>query len=117
MASQADSVIDTDKNVELIEVEVVYAEPRRHELIQLRLPLGSTLRQAVEASGLIQKFPEIDLVKSKLGIYGKIARANTVLCAEDRIEVYRPSIADPKEIRKRRAAARVRLGKLLKSQR
>ncbi len=67
-------------------------------------PAGSTLQQAVEASGLLQKYPEIDLTKNKLGIYAKLCKAETSLRDRDRIEIYRPLIADPKEIRKQRAA-------------
>lgn len=87
-----------------IKVEVIYAEPRRYELVQVELPTGSTLQQALESSGLIEKFPEIGMAKVKLGIYGKISKANTLLRANDRIEIYRSLIADPKEIRLRRAA-------------
>ncbi|TRZ55566.1 MAG: RnfH family protein [Rhodocyclaceae bacterium] len=88
-----------------IDVEIIYAEPQRHALVRLRLPAGSTLQQAVEASGLLRKFPEIDLTKNRLGIYGRIGPANTVLSTRDRIEIYRSLMADPKEIRKQRAAA------------
>lgn len=87
-----------------IKVAVIYAEPRRYELVEIELPTGSTLQQALESSGLVKKFPEIDLAKAKLGIYGKIAKADTLLRANDRIEIYRSLIADPKEIRLRRAA-------------
>lgn len=90
-----------------VEVEVIYAQPLRHAAIRLKLAAGSTLQQAVEASGIIRKFPEIDLAKCGLGIYGKLARADTVLSARDRIEIYRPLLADPKDIRKQRAAAGV----------
>jgi len=88
----------------LLRVEVVYALPQRQELVRLALPSGSTLQQAVEASGLLQKYPEIDLSGNKLGIYGKLAKLETVLRDHDRVEIYRPLIADPKESRKQRAA-------------
>ncbi|MFA7269600.1 MAG: RnfH family protein [Sterolibacterium sp.] len=98
---------------DLLPVEVVYALPQRQELIRLKLPSGSTLRQAVEASGLLQKYPEIDLAKNKLGIYGKLGTTDTVLREHDRIEIYRPLIADPKTARKQRAAeSRAQKGKL-----
>jgi len=90
-----------------LEVEVIYAEPLRHAVIRLKLPAGSTLQHAIEASGITRKFPQIDLAKCTLGIYGKLARADTVLAAQDRIEIYRPLLADPKDIRKQRAAAGV----------
>ena len=87
-----------------IKIEVVYALPSRQEVVQLTLPAGSTLQQALEASGLLAKYPEIDLAKGKFGIYSKIAKLDTVLRDRDRVEIYRPLIADPKEVRKQRAA-------------
>ena len=89
---------------ESIAVEVIYALPERQELLQLRLPTGSTLRQVVEASGLLQKFPEIDLTKNKVGIFGKLGKPDMVLRDRDRVEIYRPLLADPKEVRRQRAA-------------
>ncbi len=95
---------------ESINVEVVYALPQRQEIVRLTLPNGSTLHQAVVASGLLEKYPEIDLARSKLGTYGKLSKPDTPLRERDRIEIYRPLIADPKEVRKQRAAE----GKLMK---
>jgi putative ubiquitin-RnfH superfamily antitoxin RatB of RatAB toxin-antitoxin module len=60
--------------------------------------------QAIEASGLAGKYPEIDMDKGKFGIYSKLAKLDTVLRDRDRVEIYRPLIADPKEVRKQRAA-------------
>jgi putative ubiquitin-RnfH superfamily antitoxin RatB of RatAB toxin-antitoxin module len=93
-----------------IHIEVGYARPERQELIKLKLSEGCTLQQAVEASGLMQKHAEIDVAKSKFGIYGKLAKPDTVLRDRDRVEIYRPLIADPKEVRKQRAAE----GKVMK---
>ena len=93
-----------------IHVEIVYAKPSRQELIELKLPQGSTIQQAVEASWLLQRYPEIELGKAKVGIYGKLAKLDTALRDKDRVEVYRPLIADPKEVRKQRAAE----GKVMK---
>lgn len=93
-----------------LQVEVIYALAARQELVRLKLPEGATVQQAVEASGLLQKFPEIDLAKSKLGIFAKLAKPDTVLRDRDRVEIYRPLIADPKEVRKQRAAE----GKVMK---
>ena len=87
-----------------IEVEVAYARPERQELVKLRLPQGATLGQAIEASGLLQKYPEIDLAAGKFGIFAKLSKPDTVLRARDRIEIYRPLLADPKEVRRQRAA-------------
>ncbi|RLJ61445.1 RnfH family protein [Sulfurisoma sediminicola] len=93
-----------------INVEVVYALPARQELIHLKLPQGATLQQAIEVSGLPQKHPEIDPAKGRFGIYSKLAKPDTVLRDRDRVEIYRPLIADPKEVRKQRAAE----GKVMK---
>lgn len=93
-----------------IQVEIAYAKPARQELVELKLPSGSTIQQAVEASGLLQRHPEIELAKAKVGIYGKLARLDTALRDKDRVEIYRPLIADPKEVRKQRAAE----GKVMK---
>ncbi len=93
-----------------IHIEIAYAKPARQELVQLKLPQGSTIRQAIEASGLLARYPEIDLEKTKVGIYGKLAKLDTALREKDRVEIYRPLIADPKEVRKQRAAE----GKVMK---
>ncbi|MDR3351984.1 MAG: RnfH family protein [Zoogloeaceae bacterium] len=89
---------------EIITVEVVYAFAERQEIIPLRLPVGSRLEDAVQASGLLQKYPEIDLAKTKFGIFSKLAKPDALLREKDRVEIYRPLIADPKEVRKQRAA-------------
>lgn len=91
-------------------VEVVYARRERQELVRVQLPEGATVRQAVEASGLLEKHPELDLTQNKLGIFSKLSKPDTVLRDRDRVEIYRPLIADPKEVRKQRAAA----GKVMK---
>ncbi len=87
-----------------IQIEVVYALPERQDVVPLTLPAGSTVQQAVEASGLAAQHPEIDVAKGKYGIFSKLARLDTVLRDRDRVEIYRPLIADPKEVRKQRAA-------------
>ena len=89
---------------ESITVEVVYATPERQEIASISLPEGSTVEQAIAASGLLARHPEIDLTKNKLGIYAKLAKIDTPLRDRDRVEIYRPLIADPKEVRKQRAA-------------
>ncbi len=92
-------------NAETITVEVAYAKPQEQVIIPVELPAGGTLMQAVEQSRLAERFPEIDLEHLKAGIFGKLKKADQVLQAGDRVEVYRPLIADPKEVRKQRAAA------------
>jgi hypothetical protein len=89
---------------ESIQIEVTYARPDRQEVVHLKLPEGSTIQHAIELSGLTQRYPEIDLAKTKVGIYGKLSRMDTVVRERDRVEIYRPLIADPKEVRKQRAA-------------
>lgn len=95
---------------EELRIEVVYAMPDEQELVNLRLPAGSTLKQALEASGLLDKYPEIDIAKNKFGIFAKLSKLDALLRDQDRVEIYRPLIADPKEVRKQRAAA----GKVMK---
>lgn len=95
---------------EQINVEVVYALPAKQEVLSVRLPQGATVRQAIEQSGILAKHPEIDLAKNKLGVFAKIAKPDAVLRDRDRVEIYRPLIADPKEVRKQRAAE----GKVMK---
>jgi len=97
-------------NADTIEVEIVYALPEKQELVKSKLPAGSTLLQALEASGLLQRFPEIDLASNKFGIYGKLGKLDSVLRDCDRVEIYRPLIADPKEVRRQRVAE----GKVMK---
>ena len=89
---------------ESIDVEVVYALADAQDLARLSLPEGSTAMQAIEASGLLAKHPEIDMKKNKIGVFAKLAKADTLLRDRDRVEIYRPLIADPKEVRKQRAA-------------
>ncbi|MBM3391464.1 MAG: RnfH family protein [Betaproteobacteria bacterium] len=86
-----------------VSIEIAYALPQRQELVHLSMPEGSTVQQAIEASGLLQKHEEIDLKKNKVGIFGKLSRLDAVLRDRDRVEIYRPLIADPKEVRKKRA--------------
>lgn len=85
-------------------VEVVYALPHRQELVSLRLPPGATVQEAIQSSGVLERSPEIDLSKNKVGIFSRLTRLDTVLRDKDRVEIYRPLLADPKEIRKKRAA-------------
>ena len=93
-----------------IGIEVVYALAHEQTLFKHAVPAGTTVEQAIRICGALEKYPGIDLVTSKLGIFGKLARADTVLRDKDRIEIYRPLIADPKEVRRRRAAQ----GKIMK---
>ena len=95
---------------ELISVEVVYPLPQKQEIFSVNLPPGATVREAIESSGVLARYPEIDLAKSKLGVFAKLAKPDSVLRDRDRVEIYRPMIADPKEVRKQRVAE----GKVMK---
>lgn len=87
-----------------IRVEVAYALPDEQLLLSVDLPAGATVADALEASGIRERFPGLDLESAKVGIFGKLTRGDTVLKARDRVEIYRPLIADPKEVRRKRAA-------------
>lgn len=89
---------------EIIEVEVAYATPQEQCILKLRGKPGLTVLQAVQRSKIAERFPEIDPASAKMGVFGKLAKPDAVLLDGDRVEVYRPLIADPKEARKRRAA-------------
>ncbi|CRI65833.1 conserved hypothetical protein [Thiocapsa sp. KS1] len=87
-----------------LKVSVAYVGPREQVLRPLEVRIGTTVREAIEQSAVIAKCPEIDLAANQVGIFGKLTKLDQVLEDGDRIEIYRPLIADPKEARKRRAA-------------
>jgi hypothetical protein len=87
-----------------IKIEVAYALPEDQVILELEVAPATTVETAIETSGILEQFPEIDLGKNKIGIFGKLTKKNTELRDRDRIEIYRPLIADPKEVRKKRAA-------------
>ncbi|GAB2951495.1 RnfH family protein [Aquaspirillum soli] len=93
-----------------IQIEVVYAKQEQQALLKLIVEEGTTAQQAVEQSGILQQFPEIDPTQLKLGIFSKAIKSDTVLRERDRVEIYRPLIADPKAVRRSRAEA----GKVMK---
>ena len=90
---------------EQILVEVAFATVESQQIISLNVVVGTTVTQAIALSGMVNVFPEIDLSVNKLGIFGKRVNAETVLKPLDRVEIYRPLIADAKEARKARVAA------------
>lgn len=94
-----------------IRVEVIFAAPDRQPVYALAVKVGTTLEQAIRASGVMRDFPQIDLQRSRVGVFGKLAQPNRVLRDGDRVEIYRPLIGDPKEIRRRRAAEGRTMGK------
>ncbi len=87
----------------LITVEIAYALAEQQVIITIQIPPQSTIENAIQASGILQKFPEIDLKINKVGIFGKLAKLETSLRHMDRIEIYRALIADPKIVRRNRA--------------
>lgn len=90
----------------VIDVEVIYALPDQQQLIPLKLPEGSTLRDAIEASGLMGHHLELTWDDLKVGIFGQPATLDVVVESGDRVEIYRPLQMDPKEARRQRAAAK-----------
>jgi putative ubiquitin-RnfH superfamily antitoxin RatB of RatAB toxin-antitoxin module len=90
----------------MIEVEVVYAAVDRQVLLTVAVPAGTTVRAALQISGIGQTFAELDLVNCPVGIFAKqvLDPDSRVVQAGDRIEIYRPLLADPKEVRRLRAA-------------
>jgi len=92
-------------SADLLTVEVAYARLEEQLIIRLDVPPGTTLRQAIEQSGILERFGEIDLGDAKVGVFGKLRKLDETLRGGDRVEIYRPLIADPKEVRKKRAAA------------
>lgn len=83
-------------------VQICYAKPGAQFLRGLSLPQGTTLQQAIQQSGVLQLAPEIDLSVSRVGIHGKLKTLDTVLREHDRVEIYRPLVADPKDARRKR---------------
>lgn len=96
---------------ELMTVEVAYARPDRQLIVPLQVMPGTTAEQAIRQSGILEVFPEIDLETSKIGVFAKLSKKDTELKAGDRVEIYRPLIADPKEVRRKREAEGKRMKK------
>lgn len=88
---------------ELIQVEVAYARPDKQVLIVVVIEAGATAQDAIHRSGVLTHFPEINLDINKVGIFGKLGKLNAPLRDGDRVEIYRPLVADPKEMRRQRA--------------
>lgn len=99
-----------ENNNNLITVEIAFALPAQQLILPIKVRLGCSAEEAVKLSGICNKFPEIDLKQNQLGIFGKAVRHDTPLRHLDRVEIYRPLIADPKEVRRQRAAD----GKIMK---
>jgi putative ubiquitin-RnfH superfamily antitoxin RatB of RatAB toxin-antitoxin module len=94
------------ESTHLIRIQVCYAMPQRQILLDVSVPVGSTLHQAINASGILQSVPEIDLSVWRVGVFSKLKTLDSEVHEHDRVEIYRPLIADPMESRRRRAAKR-----------
>jgi len=86
-------------------VEVAYATPKKQLILVVPFEEGMSAQKAIELSGILTIFPEIDLAKNAVGIFSKPCKLDTPLRVGDRVEIYRPLIADPKEVRRQRAEA------------
>ncbi len=95
-------MVDMDK----ISVEVAYARPDKQVIVNVRVPGGTAAKDAILESGILDIFPEIDLDNCKIGIFGKLVKPDRELSEGDRVEIYRPLLADPKAVRKKRASVR-----------
>jgi putative ubiquitin-RnfH superfamily antitoxin RatB of RatAB toxin-antitoxin module len=85
-------------------VEVAYALPEQQTVVKLTVAHDATIEDVIRASGLLEQYPEIDLARNKVGVFGKLGKLADTLHPGDRVEIYRPLVADPKEVRKKRAA-------------
>jgi putative ubiquitin-RnfH superfamily antitoxin RatB of RatAB toxin-antitoxin module len=92
-----------DDNGDDLIVEVVYATSGVQALVTLKMPAGATVKEAIQASGFLMHFPDIDLSVNPVGIYGKACSLDQKLKTGDRVEIYRPLLHDPKEARRQRA--------------
>ncbi|AEH33823.1 RnfH family protein [Vibrio anguillarum] len=88
---------------EMIHVEVVYALPHEQRVLNLVVDKNSTVETIIQQSGVLELYPEIDLSKNKVGIFSRNVKLDSTVRDRDRIEIYRPLLADPKEIRRKRA--------------
>jgi putative ubiquitin-RnfH superfamily antitoxin RatB of RatAB toxin-antitoxin module len=91
-------------DVKTIAIEVAYAHPNKQAILKVSVPENAPVESAIRASGILEQFPEIDLDKNGIGIFGKMTTLDTPLCPQDRIEIYCPLVADPKRARRERAA-------------
>jgi uncharacterized protein len=98
----------TSDRIRKLRVEVAYAVPERQVLIELEVGGGATVWRAIERSGILRQFPEIDPERAAVGIFGKIVSLDMPLKDGDRVEIYRSLIADPKELRRQRVRRRTR---------
>lgn len=86
-----------------MKIELIYALPEQQDLLELDVPEGTTVEMAIELSGILERYPELDLTQNKVGIFSEIVSLNKILRQGDRIEIYRPLLIDPMEARRLRA--------------
>ena len=94
-----------------MKIEVAYALRHKQTLLNIEVDDNASVEDAIQQSNILKKYPEINLKKNKVGIFGKITSLDVKLREKDRVQIYRPLIADPKEVRKQRAAE----GKIMRS--
>ena len=82
-------------------VGIAYADKFKQVWLKLEVPDGSTVRQAIEHSGLLSQFPDIDLERQKVGIFGKLTKLDAPIVEGARVEIYRPITADPELVERR----------------
>lgn len=109
---RAKFTVSVEPQSDFVRVEVAYARPDRQFLLKIRVPHGTTARDAVRLSGIRGECPEIDLDSAPLGIFGKKVKADVALSEGDRVEIYRPLLADPREVRRRLAAEGKTMGRV-----
>jgi Uncharacterized protein conserved in bacteria len=88
---------------DLLQIEIVYALPMQQTTLVLKVSAGCSVEDAIRESGILARHPEIDLAVNKVGLFGRVVPLSTPLNHATRIEIYRPLLADPKEIRRQRA--------------
>lgn len=89
--------------VDELQVEVAYALPEQQVILTLSVPAGTNVEETIKRSGILERFPEIDLSQNKVGVFSKLTKLDALIRNKDRVEIYRPLIADPKEVRRKRA--------------
>lgn len=89
--------------VDELQVEVAYALPEQQVILTLSVPAGTNVEETIKRSGILERFREIDLSQNKVGVFSKLTKLDALIRNKDRVEIYRPLIADPKEVRRKRA--------------
>ena len=102
---------DTKEDLVYIDIEVAYATPDQQLILAVSVPTGTTIEQAIELSGIMRRFPEIDPENLVTGIFSKRAQPDHVLTAGERVEIYRPLQADPRDVRRQLAEQGKTMGK------